>query len=206
MKTNHSRNPKLATAFTLIEMLVVIAIIAILAAMIFPASAVIKNKMTITKAKAELKAVVLAIDSYKIKKGYYPPDHALAVGVDPIVNSLYFELSGVTNIPAGFQTFDGAAMITVTSADVSKDLKNANILITVLPQEKEKSALDFAKRMRGDMRTDIKKRLPIKTIPFVEIEIDEGEKNRQRIESVLLQDRLSKPNKIEEDYLSGGTA
>ncbi len=93
----------------------------------------------------------------------------------------------------------GAAMITVTSADVSKDLKNANILITVLPQEKEKSALDFAKRMRGDMRTDIKKRLPIKTIPFVEIEIDEGEKNRQRIESVLLQDRLSKPNRTKEE-------
>jgi ribosome-binding factor A len=86
----------------------------------------------------------------------------------------------------------GGSMITVTAADVSKDLKNANILITVLPQEKEKSALDFAKRMRGDMRTDIKKRLPIKTIPFVEIEIDEGEKNRQKIDALLLKDRLEK--------------
>jgi ribosome-binding factor A len=96
----------------------------------------------------------------------------------------------------------GAAMITVTSADVSKDLKKANIYITVLPQEKESSALDFAKRMRSDMRTDIKKRLPIKSIPFVEIEIDEGEKNRQRIESLLLKDRLDRPSKnIDQDEI-----
>jgi ribosome-binding factor A len=87
----------------------------------------------------------------------------------------------------------GAAMITVTSASVAKDLKNVTISITVLPQEKEKSALDFAKRMRTDLRTDIKRRLPVKSIPFVEVEIDEGEKNRQKIESILLQDRIKNP-------------
>jgi ribosome-binding factor A len=84
-------------------------------------------------------------------------------------------------------------MITVTSASVAKDLKNVTISITVLPQEKEKSALDFAKRMRTDLRTDIKRRLPVKSIPFVEVEIDEGEKNRQKIESILLQDRIKNP-------------
>ncbi len=96
----------------------------------------------------------------------------------------------------------GSSMITVTAADVSKDLKKANIYITVLPQDKELSALDFAKRMRTDMRSDIKKRLPIKSIPFVEIEIDEGEKTRQRIESVLLKDRLDRPSKnVDEDEI-----
>lgn len=95
----------------------------------------------------------------------------------------------------------GSSMITVTAADVSKDLKKANIYITVLPQDKELAALDFAKRMRTDMRSDIKKRLPIKSIPFVEIEIDEGEKTRQRIESVLLKDRLDRPSKSTEDEI-----
>lgn len=90
---------------------------------------------------------------------------------------------------------NGAAMITVTSADISKDLRKANIFITVLPREKEKSATDFAKRMRTEMRTEIKKRLPIKIIPFVEINIDEGEKSRQVIDSVLLKDRLSKQDR-----------
>ena len=96
----------------------------------------------------------------------------------------------------------GSSMITVTSADVSKDLKKANIYITVLPQDKELAALDFAKRMRTDMRSDIKKRLPIKSIPFVEIEIDEGEKTRQRIESILLKDRLDRPSKdLDSDHM-----
>jgi ribosome-binding factor A len=95
----------------------------------------------------------------------------------------------------------GSSMITVTSADVSSDLKKANIYITVLPQDKELAALDFAKRMRTDMRSDIKKRLPIKVIPFVEIEIDEGEKARQRIESLLLKDKLDRPSKNTEDEI-----
>ncbi len=84
----------------------------------------------------------------------------------------------------------GQSMITVTSADVSKDLRQATIRITVMPLEKEKAVFDFAKRMRADMRTDIKRRLPVKTIPFVEIEIDEGEKIRQKLDSILLQDRI----------------
>jgi ribosome-binding factor A len=79
----------------------------------------------------------------------------------------------------------GASMITVTDADISKDLRKANVYITVLPQNKELQALDFAKRMRSELRTDVKKKLPIKCIPFVEVQIDLGEKNRQKIDELL---------------------
>ncbi len=116
MKMNHSRNLKQTFAFTLVEMLVVIAVIAILAGLLFPAFSSIKRQMTITKAKAELKAVAFLIDSYKSKKGFYPPDHVITLapgGVNPVSNSLYFELSGVNNTALGFQTFDKAATITV---------------------------------------------------------------------------------------------
>lgn len=116
MKTNHSRNFKPMFAFTLVEMLIVISIIAVLAAMIFPAFAAVKKSMTIKKARAELKAVAMAIDSYKDKKGYYPPDHNGFTNAT--TTSLYFELSGVTNTPVStvaannwFETFDGAAKI-----------------------------------------------------------------------------------------------
>ncbi len=73
------------------------------------------------------------------------------------------------------------SLITVTKADVSPDLKNAKIFITVLPEEKEKAALDFCKRKRSEIKHQIKKKMSLRVIPFVDVEIDRGEKNRQRI-------------------------
>jgi len=77
------------------------------------------------------------------------------------------------------------SLITVTSANCSPDLKQATIFITVLPESKEKGALDFVKRRRKDLREFLKKNLEIKIIPFVDIEIDRGEKNRQKIDELL---------------------
>ncbi len=79
----------------------------------------------------------------------------------------------------------GTSLITVTKADISKDLKNTDIYITVLPKNKEAQALAFAKRMRTDLRTEIKNKLKIRTIPNVEIKIDEGELARQIMDEVL---------------------
>lgn len=79
----------------------------------------------------------------------------------------------------------GASLITVTRAEVSADMKHGTIFITVLPESKEASALDFAKRMRSELRHTVMKRLPVKVIPFFEIEIDYGEKNRVHIDELL---------------------
>jgi len=80
---------------------------------------------------------------------------------------------------------NNTSLITVTSCNVSPDLKRATIFITVLPDEKEHDALDFAKRKRGSMREYFKKNVPIKNVPFINIEIDKGEKNRQKIDELL---------------------
>jgi ribosome-binding factor A len=80
---------------------------------------------------------------------------------------------------------NNTSLITVTSCNVSPDIKKATIFITVLPTEKEHDALDFAKRKRGDLRNYLKKNIPIKNIPFVDIQIDLGEKNRQKIDELL---------------------
>lgn len=77
------------------------------------------------------------------------------------------------------------SLITVTSATISPDFKKATIFITVLPDEKEKTALDFAKRKRGEMRAYFKKNMQVKNIPFIDIQIDRGEKNRQKIDELL---------------------
>ncbi len=76
----------------------------------------------------------------------------------------------------------GISMITVTRANISKDLKNATIYLTIFPEKFESLGLNFAKRMRTDLRTEIKKKLQIRTIPTVEVKIDQGEKVRQRID------------------------
>jgi ribosome-binding factor A len=73
----------------------------------------------------------------------------------------------------------------VTSADCSPDLKRATIFITVLPADKEKTALEFAKRKRPELREFLKNTMTTKNIPFIDIEIDLGEKHRQKIDELL---------------------
>lgn len=85
----------------------------------------------------------------------------------------------------------GASMITVTRADISRDMKHGTIFITVLPEDKEDAAINFAKRMRSELRHFVMKRLPVKVIPFFEVEIDYGEKNRLHVDELLRRDKLT---------------
>ena len=77
------------------------------------------------------------------------------------------------------------SLITVTNCTCSPDLKRATVFITVLPTEKEREALEFTKRSRGDLREFLKKNMETKIVPFIDIAIDQGEKNRQRIDELL---------------------
>lgn len=76
------------------------------------------------------------------------------------------------------------SLITVTRADVSVDLANATIYFTVLPDDQEEVALDFAKRKRTDFRTFVKKRMQIRRLPFFDFVIDKGEKSRQHLDTL----------------------
>ncbi|MDP2789275.1 MAG: ribosome-binding factor A [bacterium] len=80
---------------------------------------------------------------------------------------------------------NNTSLITVTSANVSPDLKRATLFITVLPESKEINALGFAKRKRGELRNLLKKNMTTKVIPFIDIIIDRGEKHRQKIDELL---------------------
>ena len=84
----------------------------------------------------------------------------------------------------------GLSLMTITRCEVSPDMRQGTIYMTVLPVDKEQAALDFARRMRTDMRKYVMKRLPVKVIPFFEVEIDYGEKNRQHIDELLRNEKL----------------
>lgn len=77
------------------------------------------------------------------------------------------------------------SMITVTGIEMTPDNRNAKILISVLPTEKEKAAYGFVKRNLGEMRSFITSRLKIHPIPFLDVAIDAGEKHRQKIDELL---------------------
>lgn len=78
-----------------------------------------------------------------------------------------------------------ASLITVTETEVSPDMKKATIFLTVFPSEKERTAVQFLKRKRSEFRDYLKGKLETKTIPFIDFEIDKGEKNRQLIDQLL---------------------
>ena len=77
------------------------------------------------------------------------------------------------------------SMVTVTDVMISKDGKYATIFFTVYPSDKEKAALDFAKRKRAEFRDFAKKNIKAGRIPFFDFEIDAGEKHRQKIDAIL---------------------
>lgn len=79
---------------------------------------------------------------------------------------------------------DRTTLITVTHVALSKDRQAATALVTVLPEGKEAVALSFLKRHRSDFKRYLKTHVALKHIPFVDFEIDRGEKNRQRVDEL----------------------
>lgn len=76
------------------------------------------------------------------------------------------------------------SLITVTDVSVSDKGNLATIFFTVLPEDKEKAALDFSKRKRAEFREYFKGKVKMRALPFFDFEIDKGEKNRQRIDDI----------------------
>ena len=66
-------------AFTLIELLTVIAIIAVIAALILPVGGAVKRQAFIHNAQAEMAQLETAIERYKAAYGFYPPAISVTV-------------------------------------------------------------------------------------------------------------------------------
>ena len=110
-------------AFTLIELLTVIAIIGVLAALVIPLSGVASSKMRLSRVNVELNNYITAIESYKSRLNYYPPDNPKVKSLVPAdyrlatgMNPLFYELSGAiyTNLPApngAFTTLNGSEKV-----------------------------------------------------------------------------------------------
>lgn len=78
-----------------------------------------------------------------------------------------------------------SSIITVTDISLSSDLKRANILISVIPENKEQAALSYIKRNLSELRKEVINKVKINPVPFFDVLIDQGEKNRQKIDELL---------------------
>jgi ribosome-binding factor A len=77
------------------------------------------------------------------------------------------------------------SLITVTAVDITNRGSKAIIFITVLPENMEQTALEFAQRQLSAFREYVTKHSRIMRIPFFEVKIDVGEKNRQKMEEII---------------------
>ena len=105
--TQPSNHQPSSSAFTLIELLTVIAIIGVLASLTVGLTVAAKNARVNSRTQTELRQLQTAIEAYKADRNAFPPDHALPRGsaqrVDPVVNQLYYELRGLDAIEGGFR-------------------------------------------------------------------------------------------------------
>lgn len=79
----------------------------------------------------------------------------------------------------------GPALITVTDMKVSNNRKNSLVFISVFPRDHEKRVLDFAMRKRTEITKYVREKSKMRAVPHLEFVIDEGEKNRQRVDELL---------------------
>ncbi len=95
------------------------------------------------------------------------------------------------DLGARFLSLNGnkSSLLTVTRVELTRDEKCATIFFTVFPEQFEKTALEFAKRKRGEFKEFVKENSKLGRIPLLDFEIDSGEKNRQRIDDLLNEDK-----------------
>jgi ribosome-binding factor A len=76
------------------------------------------------------------------------------------------------------------SLITITAVEVMSRGGRATIRITVLPEDQEMLALEFMRRKLSDFREYVTSNSRIGRVPFFDVDIDVGEKNRRRIDEI----------------------
>lgn len=75
--------------------------------------------------------------------------------------------------------------VTVTGVDITDDLKIAKVFISVLKDEEKEETLNILNSARNFVRSEVAKRIRMKTIPSIEFRVDESIGYGDRIEKLL---------------------
>jgi len=137
----------------MVELLIVIGIIAVIAALLLPVAAAVKKRAYIQATQTQMAQIETAIDRYKSAYGFYPPGNPNNI----LINQLYFELEGTTLTTNGiFQTLDGSA--TIAAADVNVNFGVNGFMNCNRPNADESapSARDFLPDLKPDQIPTLK--------------------------------------------------
>ncbi|MEI6304942.1 MAG: hypothetical protein WCP09_02915 [Candidatus Taylorbacteria bacterium] len=76
------------------------------------------------------------------------------------------------------------SLITVTDIEIRSHGATAVILATVMPENQEEVAIEFMRRQLTDFKEYVMNNSRIQRIPFFQVALDKGEKNRQRLDEI----------------------
>lgn len=86
-------------AFTLLELLIVVAIIAILAAIAVPNFLEAQTRSKVSRASADLRTIQLALEMYRVDTNIYPEDYAAENPVAYGMGRLTSPIAYITSVP-----------------------------------------------------------------------------------------------------------
>jgi ribosome-binding factor A len=75
--------------------------------------------------------------------------------------------------------------LTITGVDITDDLKIAKVFVSILNKEDREATLDILNSAKGFVRSEIAKRVRMKTVPSLEFRIDESIEYGDRIDRLL---------------------
>jgi type II secretion system protein G len=87
------------TGFTLIELLVVVAIISILAAIALPNLLEAQTRSKVSRALADMRTIVTALEGYRADTNSYPEDYAAAIPQDYGLGRLTCPIAYISTVP-----------------------------------------------------------------------------------------------------------
>jgi len=76
------------------------------------------------------------------------------------------------------------SLVTVTRVELTEDGRSGTIFMTVYPNSAEEQVVKFANRNRPEFSQFFEKRVRGRRAPRIEFAIDNGEKNRQRLDEL----------------------
>jgi type II secretory pathway pseudopilin PulG len=113
MKATHRRKGALPPAFTLIEILVVIAIIMVLAAMSLSGYDYVKRKEAVSRTTVFVKNLGNALEQYRSDNGAFPEGDGIADSTKDVYASLYGDFDG-----DGVSDDDAQVYLSILSPDI----------------------------------------------------------------------------------------